>query len=116
MNKDLEKRVTAIEERNKRVELDKKCETSITRKICICVLTYIVVLIYSNSIVGSYTRSVYSSDYFLGKNNMAENYTIEISSGTSGLVSVGIIAIDDYNKESSMWVCDYSLRNTNTKY
>lgn len=80
------------------------------------VYAYQIVLIYSNSIVGSYTRSVYSSDYFLGKDNMAENYTIEISSGTSGLVSVGIIAIDDYNKESSMWVCDYSLRNTNTKF
>ena len=34
-------------ERNKRVELDKKWETSWTRKICICILTYIVVIIYS---------------------------------------------------------------------
>ncbi len=43
----LEERITKIEERNKRVELDKKWETSMTRKICIMVLTYIVVVIYS---------------------------------------------------------------------
>ena len=36
-----------IKLRNKRVELDKKWETSYTRKICICILTYIVVVIYS---------------------------------------------------------------------
>jgi uncharacterized membrane protein required for colicin V production len=29
------------------VELNKKWETSYTRKICICILTYIVVVIYS---------------------------------------------------------------------
>ena len=29
------------------VELDKKWETSVTRKICICILTYIVVIVYS---------------------------------------------------------------------
>ena len=45
--KDLEKEVEEIKERNKRVELDKKWETSGTRKICIAVLTYIVVIIYS---------------------------------------------------------------------
>ena len=45
--KDLEKEIENIKERNKRVELDKKWETSWTRKICICVLTYIVVIIYS---------------------------------------------------------------------
>ena len=44
---DLEKRVSLIEERNKRVELDKKWETSFTRRISICVLTYIVVLLFS---------------------------------------------------------------------
>lgn len=43
----LEKRVSLIEERNKRVELDKKWETSFTRRISICVLTYIVVLLFS---------------------------------------------------------------------
>lgn len=43
----LEDEVKKIKERNKRVELDKSWETSITRKICICILTYIVVVIYS---------------------------------------------------------------------
>ena len=42
--KDLEKTIEDILERNKRVELDKKWETSLTRKICIAVLTYIVVI------------------------------------------------------------------------
>lgn len=45
--RDLEKNVEEILERNKRVELDKKWETSTTRKVCIAVLTYIVVVIYS---------------------------------------------------------------------
>ena len=43
----IEKEINEIKKRNKRVELDKKCETSITRRICICVLTYIVVVIYT---------------------------------------------------------------------
>lgn len=43
----LEKKIKNIEERNKRVELDKKWEISWTRKICIMILTYIVVIIYS---------------------------------------------------------------------
>lgn len=45
--KDLEEEIEKIKQRNAKVELDKKWETSITRKICICVLTYIVVIIYS---------------------------------------------------------------------
>lgn len=44
---DLEKEILAIKERNARVELDKAWETSLTRKLCICILTYIVVIIYS---------------------------------------------------------------------
>lgn len=44
---DLEKRIETIELRNKRVETDKTWETSWTRKICIMILTYIVVIIYS---------------------------------------------------------------------
>ncbi len=44
---DLEKEIKKIQERNKRVELDKVWETSWTRKICIMILTYIVVIIYS---------------------------------------------------------------------
>ena len=43
----VEERIAKIEERNKRVELDKTWETSWTRKICIMILTYIVVIIYS---------------------------------------------------------------------
>ena len=45
--KDLEKEVEEIKERNKRVELDKKWETSMTRKMFIAVLTYIVVIAYT---------------------------------------------------------------------
>ena len=44
---ELKKEVENIKQRNKRVELDKKWETSWTRKVCIIILTYIIVLIYS---------------------------------------------------------------------
>ena len=44
---DLEKEIKQIKQRNKKVELDKKWETSLTRKICIAIFTYIVVIIYS---------------------------------------------------------------------
>lgn len=57
--KELEKEVEKIEERNKRVELDKKWETSATRKICIAILTYIVVIIYS--VLISKTNNVFLS-------------------------------------------------------
>lgn len=43
----IEEEIIKINERNKKVELDKKWETSLTRRICICILTYIVVIIYS---------------------------------------------------------------------
>ena len=46
----IEKEISAIKERNKKVELNKKWETSWTRRICIMILTYIVVIIYSFSI------------------------------------------------------------------
>ena len=49
-NKELEKEILKIQERNKKVELDKEWETSWTRKICIGILTYIVVVIYSHLI------------------------------------------------------------------
>lgn len=49
-NKELENEIVKIKERNKKVELDKAWETSWTRKICICILTYIVVVIYSHFI------------------------------------------------------------------
>ena len=44
---ELKKEIEQIKERNARVELDKKWETSFTRRFCICVLTYIVVVIYT---------------------------------------------------------------------
>ena len=44
---EIKKEIENIKQRNKRVELDKKWENSWTRKICIMVLTYIVVIIYS---------------------------------------------------------------------
>ena len=49
-NKELENEIIKIKERNKKVELDKAWETSFTRKLCICILTYIVVVIYSHLI------------------------------------------------------------------
>lgn len=45
--KDLEKEIESIKNRNKRVELDKAWETSWTRKLCIGVLTYILVILYT---------------------------------------------------------------------
>lgn len=56
---DLKKEIEEIKIRNKRVELDKKWETSYTRKVCICILTYIVVVIYSTII--SKTNNIFLS-------------------------------------------------------
>ena len=44
---ELEVEVNKIKDRNHKVETDKKWETSWTRRICIGVLTYIVVVAYS---------------------------------------------------------------------
>ena len=44
---DVVKEVELIKERNKRVELDKAWEVSLTRKVCIAILTYFVVVLYS---------------------------------------------------------------------
>ena len=46
-NKELEKQLNEIKKRNQRVELDKKWETSYTRRIFIMLITYFVVVIYS---------------------------------------------------------------------
>ena len=43
----IEQELENIKKRNKRVELDKALETSWTRKICIMILTYLIVVIYS---------------------------------------------------------------------
>ena len=45
--KELEEEIQKIKERNHRVEQDKKWETSFVRRICICVLTYLIVVTYS---------------------------------------------------------------------
>ena len=57
---ELEKRIEAIEKRNKRVETDKAWETSWIRRICIMILTYIVVIVYSY-IVRKYDNILHSS-------------------------------------------------------
>ena len=44
---ELTKEIEQIQERNKRVETDKAWETSWTRRICIMVLTYVVVVLYT---------------------------------------------------------------------
>jgi len=44
---EIELEIEHIKERNKKVELNKKWETSWMRRICICVLTYLVVVLYS---------------------------------------------------------------------
>ena len=46
-NQEIKIEIEQIKDRNKRVEKDKQWETSWTRKICIMILTYIVVIIYS---------------------------------------------------------------------
>ena len=59
-NKEIENEIQKIKLRNQKVELDKAWETSFTRRICICVLTYIVVIIYSY-IVRNYDNIFLSS-------------------------------------------------------
>jgi len=51
MSKDIEKRLVAIEARNKRVEDDKAWETSWTRRIAIAFLTYLVVVAYLHFVI-----------------------------------------------------------------
>ena len=46
-NNELKMEIEKIKERNKKVELDKAWETSFVRRLCICLLTYIVVVVYS---------------------------------------------------------------------
>ena len=43
----MKQEIENIKARNKRVELDKAWETSWIRRICIMILTYIIVVIYS---------------------------------------------------------------------
>ena len=43
---ELERRIASVEERNRRVELDKSWETSLSRKIVVAILTYFVVVLF----------------------------------------------------------------------
>lgn len=45
--KEIEEEILKIKERNKKVELNKAWETSKTRKVTICILTYLVVILFS---------------------------------------------------------------------
>jgi hypothetical protein len=47
---DMKKEIKQIKERNERVEADKAWETSITRKIIISLMTYIIIVIFLWSI------------------------------------------------------------------
>ena len=74
---DLEKRIEMIEARNKRVELDKRWETSLTRRISICILTYIVVILFS---------------YLINKgNNIFLSSLVPVIGFTLSTLSLGII-------------------------
>ena len=56
---ELQKEIEQIQERNHRVETDKAWETSWTRRLCICVLTYIVVILYT--FITSKTSNIFLS-------------------------------------------------------
>ena len=48
---ELKNEIEKIKQRNAKVELDKAWETSLARRLCICILTYIVVVIYTYSTI-----------------------------------------------------------------
>ena len=48
--KGLSEEIEKIKERNKKVEMDKKWEICLTRRIIICLLTYLIVVLFSHSI------------------------------------------------------------------
>ena len=74
---ELEKRISDIEARNKRVELDKRWETSFTRRVSICILTYIIVLLFS---------------YFINtSNNIFLSSLVPVIGFTLSTLSVGLI-------------------------
>ncbi len=45
-NKDIVNRIKAMEKRNQKVEADKAWETSITRKLLIAIITYLVIVLF----------------------------------------------------------------------
>ncbi|MFH1832719.1 MAG: hypothetical protein ABH816_00940 [Candidatus Levyibacteriota bacterium] len=52
MEKSLEERVSEIEQRNKKVELDKTWETSYTRRFLLLAFTYLAIALYLKFILG----------------------------------------------------------------
>jgi hypothetical protein len=56
----IKREIEQIKARNQRVELDKRWETSWTRRIVICVLTFIVVLVF-NYLILQRVNIVFSS-------------------------------------------------------
>ena len=46
MNENIENRIEKIEKRNKKVELDKAWETSLTRKLIIAIITYLIIALF----------------------------------------------------------------------
>ena len=49
---ELEKEIEKLKDRNRRVELDKDWETSLTRKVLLIIFTYISIALYLKFIVG----------------------------------------------------------------
>lgn len=49
---ELEKRIEKIESRNKKVELNKAWETSLTRRILVALFTYLAIALYLKFILG----------------------------------------------------------------
>lgn len=47
---DLENKISQIEKRNEKVELDKAWETSVIRKILLIIFTYLTISLYLNAI------------------------------------------------------------------
>ncbi len=47
---DLQQEIKEIKKRNKKVEMDKAWETSLTRKIIISLLTYIIIVVFLYSV------------------------------------------------------------------
>jgi len=84
----IEDRIKKIEERNKKVELNKAWETSNTRRICIMILTYIVVLIYS---------------YLINKiNNIFLSSLVPVIGFTLSTLSLGLVR-KQWEKRNKKW-------------
>lgn len=82
----LEEEIELIKKRNSKVELDKKWETSIIRKVSICILTYIVVLSYS---------------YFINtKGNIFLNSAVPVIGFFLSTLSLGLIKSIWYKNQS----------------